>query len=182
MWAVHRFSGLSDITVHSWMMNLNLTGSEHALMIFIICMCVLMLPKFLAVIDVAFDRKRRLAFGGLPRAGASVVLETAFSTLHAPLQMLWHLQFVVTILLGLGVHWGPQNRTAGGTAWGYALRHHWGHMVTGVVWGGLAWWLAPAMFWWFVPVFTGMVLAVPFRAYLPAGAVGACARARWDCF
>ena len=33
-----------------------------------------------------------------------------FSTLHAPLQMLWHLQFVITIIFGVGVNWGQQKR------------------------------------------------------------------------
>jgi hypothetical protein len=46
--------------------------------------------------------------------------ETAFSTLHAPLQMLWHSQFVAASLLLFGVHWGPQKRTADGIAWSEA--------------------------------------------------------------
>src|SRR5882724_266898 len=41
MWGVQKMSGLSDITVHSyWMSNFNLTGAEHAFLIFAICMTV----------------------------------------------------------------------------------------------------------------------------------------------
>ena len=105
-------SELSVITVRGMTTPfLKLSGKEHAFLIFVICMSVLFLPKVLALIDLAFDRERRKLFGGLQRATVSAVLETIFSSLHAPLQMLWHSKFVVTILLGIGVHWGPQKRT-----------------------------------------------------------------------
>jgi membrane glycosyltransferase len=176
MWAVQKFSGLSEITVHSWMSSLNLTGNEHALLVFLICMGVILLPKILALLDLALDRKRQIAFGGMARTTASTLFETAFSTLHAPLQMLWHLRFVVTIILGIGVNWGPQKRTADGTAWSFAFRRHWGHTLVGLVWGGLVWWLAPAIFWWFVPVFSGMVLAIPLSVLTSRSSWGARAR------
>jgi membrane glycosyltransferase len=103
-------------------------------------------------------------------------LETVFSTLHAPLQMLWHFRFVVTILLGISVNWGPQKRTADGTAGSYAFMRHWGHTLTGIVWGSLIWWLAPSMFWWFVPVFAGMVLAIPLSVLTSRSSWGSRAR------
>ena len=165
MWAYKRFTGLSDITVHSWTKSLNLSGSEHAFMLFIICMSVLMLPKVLAILDLARDFDRQRSFGGLPSAIVSTVLETAFSTLHAPLQMLWHLRFVTTIVLGMSVSWGSQNRESDGTTWLYAFKRHWGHTLVGLIWGGLVWMLQPAMFAWFIPVFSGMVLAIPISVF-----------------
>ncbi len=176
MWAIHKFSRLSDIIVHSRTSYLNLTGSEHAFLIFLFCMSVLLLPKLLSLVDLAFDRERQRAFGGLPRAAASTLLETAFSTLHAPLQMLWHLRFVTTILFGMGVNWGPQNRAADGTPWLFAVRRHWGHTLVGLVWGSLIWWLAPSMFWWFVPVCAGMVSAIPLSVLTSRSSWGARAR------
>lgn len=176
MWIIQRFSDLSIITVHSWMAHLNLTGSEHALLIFLICVGVLLLPKALALVDVAFDRQRRRSFGGLPLVTASTIVETAFSTLHAPLQMLWHTRFVITILLGIGVRWEPQKRKADGTAWSYALRRHWGHTIVGIVWSGLIWRLAPSMFWWFAPVFAGMVLSIPLSVWTSRSSWGARSR------
>jgi len=101
------------------------------------------------------------------------VAETVFSTLHAPMQMLWHSQFVVTILLGRGVHWGPQKRTADGTAWSYAFKRHWGHTLAGLVWGILIWWLDPITFWWFVPVFAGMTFSMPFSVFTSRSRLGA---------
>jgi membrane glycosyltransferase len=176
MWVARKSTGLSQITVRSWTYLGNLTGSQEALAIFLICMAVLLLSRLLALIDLALDRKRRIAFGGLGRTFASTMLETIFSTLHAPLQMLWQMQFVITILFGINVGWEPQKRTADGTSWFFAVRHHWGHTVTGIIWGGVVAWLAPLTFWWFALVLTGMVLAIPLSVLTSRGAWGLRAR------
>ena len=176
MWGFQKSMGLSTITVRGFTPFLRLTGTEHALLVFIICMAVLLLPKLLALADLARDRERLRAFGGLPRAGASAVAETVFSTLHAPLQMLWHTRFVISNLLGRSVNWTAQKRTADGTAWSSAWRRHWGHVLIGLVWGGIIWWLKPSSFWWFVPVFAGMVLSVPFSVLTSRSHFGARSR------
>jgi len=177
MWGFQKFiAGLSSITVHGFTPYLSLTGTQHAFLVFIVCMSVLLLPKVLALADLAFDPGRRRAYGGLPRVALGTVAETVFSTLHAPMQMLWHSQFVVTILLGRGVHWGPQKRCADGTAWSYAFKRHWGHILAGLIWGILIWWLDPTTFWWFVPVFAGMVFSLPFSVFTSRSSLGARAR------
>ena len=61
MWGFEKYTGLSHITVHNFNPYLNLTGTEHALLIFVICMAVLMLPKVLALIDIVLDPPRRRA-------------------------------------------------------------------------------------------------------------------------
>jgi membrane glycosyltransferase len=168
---------LSDITVgafNPWLTNLS--GTEHALLIFIVCMSVLFLPKILALIDLGLDRPRQRAFGGMKNAVASAVAETVFSSLHAPLQMLWHSKFVATILLGVGVHWGPQKRSADGIAWSQAIRAHWNHTLIGILWGGFVWWLDPPAFWWFMPVLAGMVLSIPLSVFTSRASLGARAR------
>jgi membrane glycosyltransferase len=183
-WALWKFksSDLSLITVRGLTTPLlKLTGKEHAFLIFVICMSVLFLPKILALIDLAFDRERRRAFGGLQRATISAVMETLFSSLHAPLQMLWHSKFVATILLGIGVHWGPQKRTADGITWGQAARQHWGQMLIGVLWGAAVWKLDPATFWWFLPVLLGMLLAIPLSVLTSRMSLGSRARS-WGLF
>jgi membrane glycosyltransferase len=152
-----------------------LSGTAHALLIFAICMAVLMLPKFLALIDIAFDAPRRKAFGGLGRVSAGVLLETVFSTLHAPLQMLWHTRFVLTNLFGVSVGWKTQKR-AGGTEWLFAIRRHWGHVLIGVVWGVFLWEVKPSLFWWFTPVFAGMVFSVPLSVFTSRESAGLSAR------
>ena len=149
-----------------------LSGTAHALLVFIICMAALFLPKVLALMELALDSRRRKAFGGMFKVTASAVVETLFSALHAPLQMLWHTQFVITILLGLGVNWGAQNRGADGTSIRCALRCHWWQMLVGVIWGGLIIWLDPTVFWWFSPVLAGLLLAVPLSVLTNRSALG----------
>jgi len=171
-----KHSGLSNITVHAFTPYLNLSGTAHALLVFIICMVVLMLPKLLAMIDLAYDGKRQRAFGGLARATVGVIGETIFSTLHAPLQMLWHTRFVVTNLFGRSVSWGQQKRAADGTTWPFAIQRHWGHTLMGLVSGAFIWQLDRSLFWWFTPLFTGMAFSIPFSVLTSRRNLGACAR------
>ena len=167
-------TGLSDITVHSYFTKL--TPTAEAFLIFVICLGVLFLPKVLALLDLVLHPQRRRAFGGLRHATASAVAETLFSALHAPLQMLWHSKFVATILLGIGVQWGPQNRAADGIAWSAAIRAHWQHTLIGLGWGAVVWFLDPFAFWWFAPVVAGMVLSVPLSVFTSRGSWGGRAR------
>jgi membrane glycosyltransferase len=171
-----KYTGLSNITVHAFTPYLNLSGIAHAFLVFIICMAVLFLPKVLALIDLAFDWERRRAFGGLARTTVGVVGETIFSTLHAPLLMLWHTRFVVTNLFGVSVSWSQQKRGSDGTAWAFAIRRHWGHTLIGLVWGAFMWQLNQYLFWWFTPLFTGMVLSIPLSVWTSRRSLGARAR------
>jgi membrane glycosyltransferase len=172
-----QYTGLSSIPVQAFTPYLSgLSGTAHALLIFVICMVVIMLPKALALIDLAHDPERRRAFGGLARTTTGVVGETIFSTLHAPLLMLWHTRFVVTNLLGISVGWATQRRSADGTDWLYAAQRHWGHTLIGVLWGLFMWQLDPMMFWWFTPVLAGMALSIPLSVLTSRRSLGARAR------
>lgn len=173
-----RYTDLSVITVSSNFapyLNIN-DPTAHALLIFAICMGVLMLPKILALLDLARDTQRRRAFGGLAAALTSAVAETVFSTLHAPLQMLWHTQFVLASLLGTSVSWGAQRRDADGTDWIYAVRCHWWQTLAGLLWGGVIFRYDRAAFWWFAPVVCGMVAAIPLSVLTSRARLGARAR------
>jgi len=165
-------SGLTQITEGSFTNFIRMSARDHALMIFSLCMFVLFLPKVLALVDLARDKARCKAFGGLGRAVLGAFFETAFSTLHAPLQMLWHSKFVATILMGVGVNWGTQNRGSDGTPWPEAIREHWGHTALGLVWGAFVWHLDSEVFWWFAPVLAGMVLSIPLSVLTSRGTLG----------
>ena len=170
------YTGLSDITVGAFTPFLLLTGTQHAFLIFAVCMAVIFLPKILALLDLALDDQRRSAFGGMRKATLSALAETAFSALHAPLQMLWHSKFIATVLIGLGVHWGPQQRTADGLKWSAAARAHWGHTAIGLLWGSAVWSIDRPSFWWFAPVATGMVLSIPLSVFTSRSRYGELAR------
>jgi membrane glycosyltransferase len=172
-----KYTGLSDLSVRAFTPYLaNWSGTAHALLIFVICMVVIMLPKVLSLIDLARDRQRREMFGGLGRATIGVLGETVFSTLHAPMLMLWHTRFVLTNLAGITVGWVAQKRSADGTNWIYAAERHWGHTLIGLVWGVFMWRLDPTLFWWFTPVLAGMIFSIPLSVLTSRRSLGLRAR------
>ncbi len=146
---------------------LDIGGGRLALGLFIFTMSLLLAPKFFSWILAARDPHRRRRFGGMLRLCSGCLIEQLFSMLVAPVQMLFHSFFVVTILLGTRVGWGTQKRApTGGVDWGDAVRMHWIHMCAGLLWGAIAWQIHPTLFWWMSPVFGGLVLAVPFSMLL----------------
>jgi membrane glycosyltransferase len=177
IYCYQKYTQLSNISVESFNPYLkNWSGTEQALLIFIICMVVIMLPKFLSLIDLARDWPRRKQFGGLLNAAGGVIGETIFSTLHAPLLMLWHTRFVLTNIAGISVGWTTQKRSADGTDWLYAAQRHWGHTLIGAVWGWGTWKLDPGLFWWFTPVLAGMIFSVPLSVLTSRRSLGAQAK------
>ena len=177
IYCVQKFTGLSDITVESFNPYLrDWSGTAHAFLIFIICMIVIMLPKFLSLVDLARDWPRRKQFGGLLNATGGVIGETIFSTLHAPLLMLWHTRFVLTNIAGISVGWTTQKRSADGTDWRYAAQRHWGHTLIGLAWGWFTWKLDTGLFWWFTPVLVGMVFSIPLSVLTSRRNLGARAK------
>ncbi len=168
---------LSDIPVAPatpFLKNLSIT--EHGFLVFGISMGIIFAPKLIALADLALSPGRRADFGGWWRAAGSVVLETIFSALQAPVMMLFHTQFVLTNLLGREVGWSPQNRAADGTSWRDACRAHGWHAAAGVAFGVFAWiWLRDS-FWWFVPVLAGLVFSIPLSVWSSRRSLGALAR------
>src|SRR3546814_20869944 len=71
---------------------------------------MLVLPRLFGLILLLRDRMRMLACGGAGRLLTSVVLEIVFSTLLAPVMMLFQSTFVAQILLGRGVGWTTPRR------------------------------------------------------------------------
>jgi len=169
-------TGLSTVVVGAFTPYLHLNAAHHALLVFLFCMVTLLLPKFLSVLDLACDRERRRAFGGVIRTTCSALVETIFSTLHAPIQMLFHTRFVAATLLGLEVRWNTQQRAASGTSWGEAWRQHWRHTFIGFGWGAFIWWIDPTVFWWFLPICLGLMLSIPLSVFTSSDRLGCALR------
>ncbi len=146
-----------------------------ALGLFWFTMSVLFLPKLLALLLVVMRRRAR-QFGGVLRLVSSVVLESVVSALLAPVRMLTHSLFVVSILSGRKVNWGPQVRGDGSTSWREALRQHATGVVLAVVWGGGIYLLNPDYFWWLTPIIAAWLVAVPLSVWLSRTGPGLAAR------
>ncbi|MDI5923036.1 glucans biosynthesis glucosyltransferase MdoH [Halomonas sp. LR5S13] len=120
---------------------------------------VLLLPKVLGFL-LAFIQ-RPAAFGGRAPLLASTLLEVAIAILIAPLMMLLHSWFILSVLSGQKVSWDAQVREGRSVPWMDAFHHTWLATLIGVVWAGATYLFAPVFFWWLSPVWLGLLMAAP---------------------
>ncbi|MCO6441271.1 MAG: glucans biosynthesis glucosyltransferase MdoH [Nitrococcus mobilis] len=133
---------------------------------------MLLLPKTLGIVLCLLQPHARQTFGGTTRLLRSALIETTFSILIAPIMMIYHAYFVVSILLGQPISWGPQERMGRRVTLTEALRYTFAVTLGGLVWGGAAWVLAPQFFWWLLPVLTGLLIAAPLVCLSSSPALG----------
>lgn len=132
---------------------------NHALYLFGITTGLLMLPKLLAVLHICCQGAQQ--FGGAFRLITSMVLESLFSILAAPVRMLFHSRFVVSALIGGSLNWRSPSRRNAETTWWEGLHGHGMHTCFGLIWGGIVYWVNPACLVWFLPVVGVLALSIP---------------------
>ena len=144
--------------------------------VLLVTLTMLFLPKLLALLLLLKDNRLRRAYGGMWGATLSVLLETIFSVLTAPVLMLFQTKFVLAILMRKAVGWPPQQRGDHQTGFTEAALAHGGHTLIGIVAGVLSYLYVPAFFWWFIPVLLGLGLAIPVSMLSSSMALGRQAR------
>jgi len=144
--------------------------------VLLVTLSILFLPKILALVLLLAEPKRWRLFGGPIRATTSVVLESLFSVVVAPVLMLFQTKFVTAILLRKNIGWPTQQRVDRVTTLREAVQAHGSQLVLGVVSGVVAWRYVPGFFWWFTPVLAGMLLAIPVSLLTSRADLGAAAR------
>ncbi|WP_197053304.1 glucans biosynthesis glucosyltransferase MdoH [Litchfieldella xinjiangensis] len=120
---------------------------------------VLLLPKILGS-TLAFIQRPE-AFGGRGCLIASTVFEIVIAILIAPIMMVYHSFFILSILSGGKVSWDAQVREGRSVPWWDAIRHTWAATLLGAVWAIATYQLAPVFFWWLSPVWFGLLLSAP---------------------
>jgi membrane glycosyltransferase len=140
--------------------------------VLLVTLTMLFLPKGLALLLLLKDGRLRRAYGGMLKATLSVVLETLFSVLTAPVLMLFQTKFVLAILMHRAVGWPPQQRGDHMTSFREAAQTHGVQTLIGVVAGVLSYQYVPAFFWWFIPVLLGLGLAIPVSMLSSSIALG----------
>jgi len=125
---------------------------------------VLVAPKLFGYVLLCADRQLARRYGGLCRAGMSVLFETVLSALIAPVMMLMQSAVVVGILTGHDVGWKTQHRDDGSIPFRTVARRHRGHTVFGVVLALAASAVSPKFLAWMSPVVVGLLLALPISA------------------
>jgi len=132
---------------------------EEAIALFSATLTLLFLPKLLSVLLILNQGAKE--YGGGVRLVLSMILETPFSMLLAPVRMLFHTVFVTAAFLGWSVQWKSPQRADNATPWGEALRRHGSQMLLGVLWTALVAWLDPAFLWWLAPIVVSLILSAP---------------------
>jgi membrane glycosyltransferase len=144
-----------------------------AVVTLVVAMLVLLFgPKLLALVVLARDADRVRAHGGLDGVCRSIVLESLFSALLAPVAMVQLSWYVVSILMGIATGWGPQQRTDRALPWRYAARCYGVHTLIGIAGVVLLNAFAPGSVIWFLPLLAGLILSIPLAVVTSSPLIG----------
>jgi membrane glycosyltransferase len=125
---------------------------------------LLFLPKLLILLDAAL-RHRARSYGGGFRALKSTLAELLFSSLTAPIFLMFQTRSVLQVLRGADGGWPAQTRGDGTLSFRDAwAASHW-IVTTGGIVLLTAQWLSPELVLWLLPVALPMVLAPALIAW-----------------
>lgn len=123
----------------------------------------LFMPKILSLLAAMLLNTR--TYGGRSKLLMSAIIEATIAIVIAPVMMIFHAYFVISIVLGSQVSWKTQERNGRAIPWREAARHTLLVSMGAVIWGGICYLYAPRYFWWLLPVLTGLILAAPIIRY-----------------
>lgn len=132
----------------------------------------LLVPKILSVLLIFLSPSKKARFGGGIRLSASVVLETIFSMLLAPLRMIYHAWYVVLNLVVPKLVWKAQSRRSRKISFAKAFRSYWPGMIGAFVWSIIAYAVNKTLFWWVSAVVLPLLFAVPLSVFFSNPAMG----------
>jgi membrane glycosyltransferase len=131
-----------------------------------------LMPKVAGLLDAMLTRGGVKRYGGWLRFIPSAALELVFSFLQGAVSTIRTSIFMIGLLFGKSVVWGGQSRDAQRLSWTDAARNLWPQMLFGLVVCGALLMVAPAVFWWSLPLTAGYLLAVPFAVLTADPAFG----------
>ncbi len=145
----------------NWMPVWPISFAVEMTTVLLVTLAMLFLPKLLALLLLLKNPQWRRTSGGMLKATLSVILETLFSVLTAPILMLFQTKFVLAVLMRRAIGWPSQQRGDHMTSLKEAALAHGGQTLLGVITGVLSYQYVPNFFWWFTPVLLGLVLSIP---------------------
>ena len=131
---------------------------------------MLLLPKLMATVCAIKTRLRD--FGGISALLPGSLVEILFSILVAPLMMVYHSYFVVSVFLGFKVSWNAQARDSRVIPWQEAFKRTLAISIASLIWGTATYLVAPGFFYWLLPVLAGLLLAAPIVRYSSSNKIG----------
>ena len=129
-------------------------------------------PKIATAIDVLARPELCRAFGGAMRFVASVLMETAFFLLLAPILWFCHTLFLAGLVRGRAIGWGRQAREDHAVPLRLAARNLWPPTLAGAGTLALLALTVPAAVPYACLVAAGLALAIPFAVLTAAPALG----------
>lgn len=126
---------------------------------FYVTIGLLIMPKIFAAILVV--TKRPNDFGGAFKAINSAMAEFAFSVLIAPIMMVYHSYFVISVFLGRKVGWKTANREGRALSWKESSLRAVLPTALGIIWTSIGLYFAPQFILWMSPVLVGLLLSAP---------------------
>ncbi|WP_331344656.1 glucans biosynthesis glucosyltransferase MdoH [Cellvibrio sp. UBA7661] len=143
--------------------NWPIAKTELIIALILLTTMLLMGPKFLGVVVALVHRRKQ--FGGARAIIKGAFVETIFAVLIAPIMMVYHAYFVISVLLGFKVNWDSQDREGRLLPWGECIARTSKMTTAAIIWGTMTYIYAPVFFWWLTPVITGLVLASALVRY-----------------
>lgn len=144
--------------------------------LFVISMFMLICPKFLGLIIYMMQNKKKKRIGGRWGALKSVLVEIVFSSLMAPIMMMFQSKFVFDVFAGRDAGWNTQNRDDRSTSFKLAWERHFWHTILGAVTMVVVWLYARSLFWWMLPITIGLILSIPISMMTSRESLGKWAR------
>ncbi|MPZ36609.1 MAG: glucans biosynthesis glucosyltransferase MdoH [Rhizobiales bacterium] len=140
----------------------------------VFCLVLLMwfAPKIATVIDVLMRPALRKSFGGGVRFVASVITETIFFLMLAPIMWFAHTIFLARLLSGRSIAWGVQVRDDHRVPWSLAARQLWPHTLLGASTLGLLALTVPSAIPYALFVAGGPLLSIPLAVITASRALG----------
>ena len=124
-----------------------------------VTIALLFLPKVLGIFITLLQRRKE--FGGGINFLKSAFVEFWFAVLLAPIMMMFHSYFVLNVLAGKSVKWEVQAREGRMVPWSQAIRFSYILTIIGITWASVTAIYTPTLFFWLLPVFSGLILAAP---------------------
>ena len=180
VWAILMFLGIPAWTlmiallpVAAW----EAQSQEHypvalAIGLYILFFVMYLMPKIAGLADVVLTKGGMARYGGPVRFVLSAIIEFVFSFLQGAVSTIRTTIFMIGLAFGKSVTWGGQSRDAYGISWRTAAENLWPQTLFGIVVGGALLAVAPAVFWWSLPLTAGYLVAIPFAVVTASPALG----------
>ena len=180
VWAILMFLGIPAWTLMIALLPLSAWQNQGvadfpiggAIALYVLFYLMYLMPKIAGLIDAVMTKDGVARYGGPVRFAAGAALELVFSFLQGAVSTIRTTIFMIGLAFGKSVTWGGQSRDAYGISWRTAAQDLWPQLLFGVIVCGSLWLIAPAVFWWSLPLTAGYLLAMPFAVITASPSLG----------